>query len=490
MSGQLYDSIEIRETVDGVSGKGDVLTSPVSPEASAAKAKTSDKSDTRNPKAQKPMAKVRRPDPYLWGIYLMLLVISVVELFSASSTEVTGENVYVPLIRHTIFLAIGLGIVLWLQRTPYVIVAKLSWVFAVLSLGLLLLSSVVGVEINGAQRALRFAGMTIQPAEIVKLSVVCLLAYILGRNQRPGGVSNRGVITSAVVVVLFSACLYRNGLTNMLLLMCVSLAMMIIGGIPLKKMGYVAIAYAIGGGTMFLFKTMSADKPSEFDQIKKEQTMLASAKSSAAIQIAPQTPKKSVDRGVTRKNRITNFLKGVSPTDTINDDNRQVMLAKFAQANGGLFGQGPGNSRESARLPLAFSDYIYSIIVEDTGFVGGALVLVLFLLMLARAGRIAFKCSRALPAFLILGCAVMIVFQALVHMAIVTGLFPVSGQPLPFISKGGTSVLVMSAALGLMLSVSRFASFTTDGKAIKAELNALPDDMQAENFSAAKEPKA
>ena len=126
-----------------------------------------------------------------------------------------------------------------------------------------------------------------------------------------------------------------------------------------------------------------------------------------------------------------------------------------------------------------------SIIVEDTGFVGGVLVLVLFLLMLARAGRIAFKCSRALPAFLILGCAVMIVFQALVHMAIVTGLFPVSGQPLPFISKGGTSVLVMSAALGLMLSVSRFASFTSDGKAIKAELNALPEDMQASNFSAA-----
>lgn len=146
-------------------------------------------------------------------------------------------------------------------------------------------------------------------------------------------------------------------------------------------------------------------------------------------------------------------------------------------------GQGPGNSRESARLPLAFSDYIYSIIVEDTGFVGGSLLLILFLLLVARAGRIAYKCSRAFPAFLIMGCAVMIVFQALVHMAIVTGLFPVSGQPLPFISKGGTSVLVMSAAIGMMLSVSRFAVTTGNKKDIRAELKELPEDMQAANFS-------
>ncbi len=161
-----------------------------------------------------------------------------------------------------------------------------------------------------------------------------------------------------------------------------------------------------------------------------------------------------------------------------------MVFAKFAQANGGMVGQGPGNSRESARLPLAFSDYIYSIIVEDTGFIGGALVLLLYLLLVARAGRIAYMCSRAFPAFLIMGCAVMIVFQALVHMAIVTGVFPVSGQPLPFISKGGTSVIVMSAALGIMLSVSRFAAHSGNKKEISAEMNALPDDMQAANYSA------
>ena len=462
MEEPLYNTIEIRETVDGQQ------------EMSSGGSK---------PRKEKSMSKVRRPDPYLWGLYMTLLVISVIELFSASSAEVSGSNVYTPLIRHGIFLALGLGIVLWLQRTPYVIISKLSWVFAALSLGLLVISSVAGVEINGAQRAIRIAGMTIQPAEIVKLAVVCLLATILGRNQRPGGVSNRGVITAAVVVIVFCGFLYRNGLTNMLLLMCVSLTMMVIGGIQLKKMGLVLLAYGVILGVVLLVKSAAPVSVSEFDQVKIERTALASADPTAQIAVQ-ETSKPKINRGVTRMNRIKNFIRGVNPDDPITDENRQVMMANVAQANGGLIGQGPGNSRESARLPLAFSDYIYSIIVEDTGFVGGFGVLMLFLLMLARAGRIAFKCSRALPAFLILGCSVMIVFQALVHMAIVTGLFPVSGQPLPFISKGGTSVLVMSAAIGIMLSVSRFATYSTDGKAVnKAELNALPEDMQASNYS-------
>jgi cell division protein FtsW len=164
-----------------------------------------------------------------------------------------------------------------------------------------------------------------------------------------------------------------------------------------------------------------------------------------------------VDRTELRKGRFKRFFAGVSPTDTINDDNRQVIFSKFALAHGGVIGCGPGNSRENARLPLAFSDYIFSIIIEDTGFVGGLFLLIMYLCLMGRAGQIAVKCRKAFPALLIMGCAVMIVLQALMHMSIVVGLVPVSGQPLPFISKGGTSVWVMSIAMGMMLSVSKFA---------------------------------
>lgn len=443
---EVYESgtpgILIRETVDGK--------------------ETVRKKVSTTPEAQKK----QKSDPYIWGIYIMLLVISVIELFSASSAEVSAANVYMPLIRHGIFLVIGLGLVLFLQNTHYIFFSRFAMFLAVISLGLLMFSNFFGIEINGAQRAISIAGFTIQPAEIVKLTVVILLATILGRNQRPGGISTKGMIWAAGVVVVFAACLWKNGLTNTILLFLVSVAMFLIGGMKWKQFGIIMGIYMICGGALYLLKYQD-EKASEFDNIGKIETVESSG----------------INRTGTQKGRIKRFLEGVNPDDPIDDYNRQVVFAKIAQANGGVFGQGPGNSRESARLPLAFSDYIYSIIVEDTGLVGGLFLLLLYLLLVARAGRIAYRCSRAIPCFLIMGCAVLIVLQAFVHMAIVTGLFPVSGQPLPLISKGGTSVVVMSAAIGIMLSVSRFTVTTGNKKQIKEEGKELPQDMQAANYS-------
>lgn len=406
----------------------------------------------------------RRADPYIWGIYITLLVVSVIELFSASSSEVSAANVYMPLIRHGMFLVIGFGLVILLQNVHYKNISHFAMVMAVASLGLLLISNFFGIEINGAQRAIKIAGFTIQPAEIVKYTVVILLARILGKEQKGGGISTKGVISSALVAVVFAACLWKNGLTNTLLLFMVSVAMFLIGGMKWKQFFLVMALYGVCAGALYLMKYK--DEADEFDQITQ------------TTQITRQE-----DRTSTHKGRIARFIAGVNPEDEIDDYNRQVVFSKIAQANGGVFGQGPGNSRESARLPLAFSDYIFSIIVEDTGLVGGIALLILYMMLLARAGRIAYKCRLAIPSFMIMGCAVLIVLQALVHMAIVTGLFPVSGQPLPFISKGGTSILVMSVAIGTMLSVSRFAATTSDAKHIKEELKDLPADMRASNFS-------
>lgn len=441
--------VEIIETVDGKSAAAAVSTAVKGKEVKYIKSK---------------------PDRYIWGIYIMFLIISVVELFSASSTEVSSDNVYKPLIRHVMFLAAGLGIVLWFQNLHYIVFKRLSKLFALVSLVLLIAATFMGVEINGAQRALNIAGMTIQPPEIVKLSVVVLLACILGVNQKPGGVTTKGVFISAFVVLIFGALLWKNGLTNTILLMGISFSMFLIGGIPMKKLLAIALVYCAFGGALFLVKYI--DKDSEFDRIENTASGVAADKNDILK-----------GREDTHKGRLERFIQGVHPEDPIDDFNRQVIFANFAQAHGGFMGQGPGNSRESARLPLAFSDYIYSIIVEDTGFIGGIGLLILYLCLIGRAGRIAMKCSRAIPAFLIMGCAVMIVFQALVHMAIVTGLFPVSGQPLPFISKGGTSILVMSAAIGIMLSVSRFAVISGKKTDIEAETKTLPEDMQAANYS-------
>lgn len=458
------EDIIIRETVDGVPVEGVVEVAAAAPVAAGGRRRrVADSSVTRGYKS----------DPFIWGIYLSLLLFSVVELFSASSTEVVASNVYAPLVRHSIFLGAGLMIVLWLQKVHYKYFSHFAWMLAIASLLLLWASILFGVEINGAQRAINVAGFTIQPAEIVKLTVIILLASIMAKNQQPGGVTTRGVVRVAIVVLVFGVSLWPNGLTNTLLLMGVSLCMFLIGYVPLKKLGIVFLCYGIAAGTLVMVKYVNHDDSArEFQEIEANGSV-------AAVEEG------GMGRAETHKGRFSRFLQGVHPDDPVDDMNRQVIMANFAQANGGVFGQGPGNSRESARLPLAFSDYIYSIIVEDTGFIGGTVLMMLYLWLLARAGMIAYFCKRAFPAFLILGCAVLIVLQALSHMAIVTGVAPVSGQPLPLISKGGTSILVMSAAIGIMLSVSRHAvSHKDNNKNDKAELEQLPEELKAANISA------
>ena len=314
---------------------------------------------------------------------------------------------------------------------------------------------------------------TVQPPEIVKLTVIIWLAAILAKSQKRHDVKTSGIIYSAVIVAAFGGLLALNGLTNTLLVMVVSVSMFLICGIPLKKILVVIGIYAVLFGFFYLF-TKVINRSSEFDKVGQTEEVVSSGGGDHSL------------GSQTQINRIIRHIRGVHPEDELTDENRQVVMAKLAQARGGVFGKGIGNSRESVRLPLAFSDYIYSIVIEESGLIGGIFLMILYLLLLARAGYVAYHLSRALPAFLILGCAILIVFQALVHMAIVTGLFPVSGQPLPLISKGGTSVLVMSVAIGIMLSVSRYATRQKEGKSARDndEARHLGDDMNAINASA------
>lgn len=459
--------IVIQETIDGI---------PVDEITTTTESETKKKAVT--PKEGAVIMNRPKSDSYIWGLYITLLFVSVVELYSASSTEVIAGNVYAPLIRHGVFLVMGLGIVLGLQKVHYVFFSRFAYIFAFLSLGMLVLTRFVGVTINGAQRAIMIAGFTIQPAEIAKLSIVILVATILGRNQEPRGVKNKGIAMAAGWVLVFAGLTWDSGLTNTVILMGVSVGMFLVGNIPLKKIGIVFMVYCVAGGCYMMLKHQN-EEAAEFSKVGTTQVYNDAG---AGVQNSDG----KINRDETRGGRISRWLKGVNPDDKIDDMNRQIILARFAQANGGMFGHGPGNSRESARLPLAFSDYIYSIIIEDTGFVGGTILIIIYLCFIFRAGRVAFKCSRAFPAFLIMGCATLITLQALCHIAIVTGVAPVSGQPLPLISKGGTSVLIMSAAIGIMLSVSRYAVTSGNKQEIKAELKNLPSDLLAENVATQK----
>lgn len=414
-------------------------------------------------------APVAKGDKHIWGIYIFLILISVIELYSASSREVAtaGMGVYGTIIRHAIQLFIGFCIVYYLQRTHYRRILQYVVLFAVISVVLMLYTLVAGEVVNGARRNFHFLFLSIQPSEMLKLSAAAMTALIMSRTQvKGGGVSNSGLIWSAGVILIFCILLAPQGLTNTLLLMSISFSMMIIGGAEIRKLMIVLAIYAACFG---LYLGVQAIRHAGD---KQESTAVENAEGGSRVG--------------TWSERLSNFFGNGKPKyeQPMTSDNRQEMLGYMAQAHGGVFGVMPGHSRETSRLPLAFTDYIYSIIVEEMGLVGGIFVLVLYLWLLGRASAIASRCSRAFPALLVIGMALVVVFQALFHICIVTGVIPVSGQPLPLISKGGCSIIVTSIAFGVMLSVSRFAVRTgAKKKEINQEIDALPEDMRADNPS-------
>ena len=413
----------------------------------------------------------RKGDKYIWGVYIFLIIVSVIELYSASSREVTASNVLAPIMRHGFMLLLGFGVVVGLSRVKYKVFNHGITFFALAALLIAVYVLFKGQIINGARRSMSLFGIALQSAELLKIAVVLVIARVIAFNQERGGVTTFGVARCAFFVLLCSGLLFTQGLTNTLLLMGISISMMLIGGIQNRKLGIVLLIYLIIGGAGYMWK--SHDK-----QSAAEVALIAETGKDASGEAA------TFNRTGTHKGRIARWLFDSIPKyeQPITSVNRQEMYSFMAQANGGWHGVLPGNSRETARLPLAFSDYIFAIVIEDWGFMGGMLLLTAYLILLGRAGAIAAKCRSAFPSLLIMGMAVMIVLQALFHMAIVTGVFPVSGQPLPLISKGGSSILVTSIAFGIMLSVSRSAAFKDDDNAIiSQEIADLPADLNAPN---------
>lgn len=432
-----------------------------------------------------------KPDKHIWGIYILLCIFSTIELYSASSREVSASaqfGVLGPVVRHVLFLLLGLGIMLFIQSRHYAEFRRFTMLFALASVGMMLYVNFFGDVINGARRSMNILGFNIQPAEFIKLAAVTMVSLIMARNQKAKGVgvTDRGVWQSAVWVLVFGALLAKQGLTNTILLMGISLSMMLIGGVSFRRLGIVLLAYAACAGLFVLYLGTTDSSDSDAEKARTEMMVTRNADGSfttSEIQPAGDTGEKK-GRLQTWINRIARYNdddvpKYDQPIDALN---RQEMYSYIAQAHGGVTGVGPGNSREASRLPLAFSDFIYSIVVEECGLIGGLLLLVVYLWLLTRAASVASRCSRAYPALLVLGIAVMIVFQALAHMAITVGVTPVSGQPLPLISKGGSSIIITSVAFGMMLSVSRHAVRHRSKKTeIRREIEALPEDLRAEN---------
>ena len=418
-----------------------------------------------------------KPDTYILGIFITLCIVSIIEAYSASSREVamTG-SIFSPILRHIMLLTVGVAIMIVVSRINYIRMIFPSMVLSVAAVVVLALTLFLGNTINDAQRSISIFGIPVHASELAKIAVVFTLSYILALfiDKREGTVKDKGLYWCAGIVTMFGGLLLMQGMTNTILFMAISFALLIIGGTKTSKLVKIVGVYLLVGLAFLMIKGWIESR--SLADLKEEDKQT-------------QVEEKGALRNDTWSARIARYAERFYgpplyklPIVTAGEDkNDQEMYSYMAQANGGIIGKIPGNSRETSRLPLANTDYVFSIIVEDTGLVGGGFLILLYFGLLIRAGNIARKSSRAYPAFMEMGMAVMVSQQANIHMAITSGVFPVSGQPLPLISKGGTSIWITCLAFGVMLSVSRSAVQTNVAKEINKEKEALPEMMRAAN---------
>ena len=377
--------------------------------------------------------KLFRGDRSIWVIFMLLCLVSLVEVYSASSTlAYKNATFYTPIVRHASFLLMGFAAILILHNIPskYFSIAIL---LLPLSIGLLALTSVMGLEVRDAHRFFSFLGVQFQPSEFGKMACIVFVAFMLSKQDRFS--PNRTFWIIIVGVGITCALILRENFSTSFLLFIVCFLMMFVGQAPLKKMVLLVVFLVVLGGLTF---TVLRFMPQE---------------------VAEKVANKSLPRFTTWKARVDDFGKDKGENKfAINDDNFQVSHAKIAIARGGIFGKLPGRSVQRDFLPQAYDDFIYAIIIEETGLVGGIGVLMLYIFLMFRVAIIARRCEKLFPKYLALGCGLLIVIQAFIKMAVAVNLIPVTGQPLPLISRGGTSTMLTCFYFGIILSVSRFGA--------------------------------
>lgn len=378
--------------------------------------------------------KLFRGDRVIWLIFMFLCLISVVEVFSAASTLIyKNSNHWTPIVRHASFLLAGFVCVLIIHNIPYKYLSAFTILLPV-SVLMLLATPVFGVMENDAHRWLRIFGFQFQPSEFAKLSAVVYIAFLLSR--RPAMTEKQ--VFRWIMWGVGGVCMLilPENFSTAFLLFGVCFLMLFIGEIPFrylwKTAGVLAIlGVAVAGVVFFAPKSVSQYLP---DRVATWQARMERHFGPDAAEA------------------------GADGTYKITDDNFQESHAKIAIARGGVIGRMPGHGQQRDFLPQAYSDFIYAIIIEETGVLGGLFVLFLYIFLLVRVGIIARKCEKSFPKYLVLGCGLLIVVQALANMAVAVGLVPVTGQPLPLISRGGTSTMLTCVYFGIILSVSRFAA--------------------------------
>ncbi len=372
-------------------------------------------------------------DKIIWMVAFLLMIVSLLVVYSATGTLAyrfkEGNTTYY-FLKQVMFLGVGFMIMYFTHMMPYTIFSKFGKILLYAAIPLLLVTLLFGANLNQASRWLVIPGLgfTFQTSDLAKLALIMYVSRTLAQRQDQIKEFKTTFLPLIAHIGIVCLLILPANFSTAALLGLVCLLLLFIGRISIKHLA------ALSGIAVVVFALF--------------------------ILIASNTSQGG--RIGTWKARIERF--------TGSDDSGpgyQVEQGKIAVATGGIFGKGPGNSTQRNYLPHPYSDFIYAIIIEEYGIVGGVAVLFLYLFLLFRAGVIVRKSKRTFPAFLAVGLTLMLVFQALINMAVAVNLFPVTGQPLPMVSMGGSSLLFTSLALGIILSVSRSMEEAANDKKIE-----------------------
>lgn len=412
----------------------------------------------------KKLQHIFKGDRIIWIVFFLLCVVSVIEVYSSSARlgYRSGNYWWAPTY-HTVLLLVGIFFMVVTLNIPCRYFKVTTPIMFLLSIVLLVLVYFIGTKENDAARWIRLGFIPLQPSEIAKGTLVLTTAHILSQLQTPDGVSNSAfkyiIITSSILIGL----VFPENFSTAALMGIVVFIMMFIGRVSIKQLfgltAFVIVTGAIVTSLVMLVGKSSAERTITTNVQKTD------GQEYAAANAAKEDGTKVIKRGGILhrmdlwKDRIETFLntEKVPPEEYDMEKHEQEARAYIAIASSDIVGRGPGRSVQRDLLPLAFSDFIYAIIFEEFGLFGATVVAFLYIVLLFRTGIIAHQCENTFPALLAMGLALMIVVQALFNMAVAVGLAPVTGQPLPFISKGGTSCIINCIYIGVILSVSRTA---------------------------------
>ncbi|MBI4945586.1 MAG: FtsW/RodA/SpoVE family cell cycle protein [Bacteroidetes bacterium] len=360
-------------------------------------------------------------DKTIWAVVVLLSILSLLSVYSSIVTLAykykSGDTTYY-LLKHAMIILFGLFLMFLTHKVRSGYYSRFAIIAVIAAVPLLLLTLLTGSSINHANRWLEIpvVNLTFQTSDFAKLALIMYVARTLAVKQDVIKDFRSAFFPIVVPVLVVCGLILPANFSTAAILFLTSMILMFIGRIKIKYilslMGVGVVFFGLFILFIFLFPHVN-------------------------------------NRVATWKSRIENFSEGKS------EGNYQVEQSKIAIATGGMFGKGPGKSTQRNFLPHPYSDFIYAIIIEEYGMVVGLIVIFLYLILLYRAVRIATKCQKIFPSMLAIGCSFSLVFQAMINMAVAVNLVPVTGQPLPLVSMGGTSIWFTSIAIGMVLSASR-----------------------------------